>query len=208
MFFLRLQRLCAPLPPSVVATGVLDRLFQWLDLLGIGDLYEGISNALTPGLRRLTEAERQEVFPVFGRSIPYDRVRIDERAHLGPRRYRFCYVSFYTINSWGPIALPTLAHELVHVWQYHHHGAAYIPRALAAQHTAAGYNYGGLAGLRRAKCLLDFNYEQMADIIEDAYRIGCGYSAQWISGGGKATDLIHFQPYLHELRSAGPTTSV
>lgn len=198
LFRLRLRRLLSPLPPSAVGGTGRDRLFQVLDVLGVFDLYEGITNALSPGLRPLTPRERELLYPIFRDSVPYARIRIDERAHLGPRRYRFYYVSFHTINSWGPMSDPTLVHEVVHVWQYVHRGAIYIPRALAAQRTRAGYNYGGLAGLAANRGLDDFNYEQMADLVEDAYRLANGYPAQWVYG--RTAEIIGcYSRYLSEL---------
>lgn len=203
-FRLRLRRLREPLPPSVVATGVADRLFQWLDFLGVCDAYQWISTLFAPRLRPLTPEELHQLYPIFGDSVPYARIRIDERAWIGPRQARFCYVSFYTINSWGPMTPPTLVHEVVHVWQYVHLGALYIPRALAAQRTAAGYDYGGLIGLERARRLADFNYEQMADVIEDAYRLSQGYPPQWLRGRG-AECLPAFYPFLEELQIVRPS---
>ena len=170
----RWNRLSRPLPRSVVATSAWDRLFQCLELLFFCDLYEWISNYFSPSLRPLRPAEITELRAVFGPSLPYHRIRIDERAHLGPRRYGIVYVSFHTINSWGPVTAALLVHEAVHVWQYVHRGALYIPRALAAQRTREGYHYGGPTGLRKARCLDDFNYEQMATVIEDAYRLTAG----------------------------------
>ena len=171
---LRWKRLLRPLSRSVVATRTWDRVFQLLELLFLFDLYEAISNMLSPSVRTLRPAELAVLYPVFGDSLPYHRIRIDERAHFGPRRYGIVYVSFHTINSWGPLTPALLVHECVHIWQYIHRGALYIPRALAAQRTRAGYDYGGPQGLRHARTLDDFNYEQMATIIEDGYRLGAG----------------------------------
>ena len=203
LLILRWRRLNSPLPPSVVDTHRLDRLFQLLELLCVFDAYEWLSNLFAPRLRTLTPGEVHLLRPIFGDSVPYYRIRIDERAHLGPRRYGFFYVSFHTINSWGPISPPTLVHEVVHVWQYRHRGSIYIPRALAAQRTRLGYNYGGLAGLASARGLDDFNYEQMADVVEDAFRLAGGYPPQWLSGRGTEC-LPHFYRFLEELRSAPP----
>lgn len=177
-----------------------DRTWQWLDLLGCCDWYEALTNFVSPGVRRLTARERNLLEPIFGSSLPYNRIRIDERAYLGPRQGEFLYVSFHTINSWGPISSPTLVHEAVHVWQYVHLGALYIPRALAAQQTEMGYNYGGSSALRANTRLEDFNYEQMADLVEDAFRIANGYRAQWISETSAELPLLYVR-YLEELRS-------
>ena len=176
-------------------------VFAVLDVLRVPDLYEAMTTLLAPRSRRLSTRERALLYPYFGDSVPYDKIRIDERAHLGPRWKRFCYVSFHTINSWGPMSDPTLVHEVVHVWQYTYRGAAYIPRALYAQSTAMGYNYGGLDALATGNQLEDFNYEQQADIIEDAFRLANGYRAQWVPGRG-AEVLHYYQPYLAEIRDA------
>ena len=159
---------------------VLDRIFQIAELLYLFDIYEAVSNFFTLRLRGLSPEEQCILYPIFGDSIPYDRIRIDERAHLGPRQYRFFYVGFHTIHSWGAIPPAILVHEVVHVWQYLHRGALYIPRALAAQRSRSGYDYGGLAGLRAATSLDDYNYEQMAAVIEDYFRIEQGSCPRYV----------------------------
>ena len=107
--------------------------------------------------------------PIFGDTIQYDRVRIDERAVLGPPQLKICYVSFYTINAWGGMSNALLIHEMVHIWQFQQWGSVYIPRALKAQGSAEGYNYGGAPAVanwaRRDGRLEDFNPEQQADLI-------------------------------------------
>ena len=198
---LRRRRLRALLRKSFSGAGLADILFALLDLIGLFDLYEAATNALSPGIRPLMEDEILLLRPIFGGSVPYDLIRVDERAYVGPSWARFCYVSFHTINSWGQMSVPTLVHEVVHVWQYTHRGAAYIPRALYAQATAMGYNYGGLPALRDAAELEDFNYEQQADIIEDAFRLANGWQAQWVRGRG-AEVLPDYFKYLEEVRAA------
>ena len=141
-------------------------------------------------------------YKIFGNSINYDRVRIDEFALVGPRQNLYCYVSFFMINSWGSMHNSVLLHELVHVWQFQHIGIVYIPRALNAQRTIQGYNYGGVENLKACwhagKGLKDFNLEQQADIIMDYYRIKNGYAPQW----GRATmaDLPTYQNYVDQLK--------
>lgn len=178
-----------------------DLLFAGLDYVGACDIFEAFTTLLSPRSRVLTTRERAMLKPYFGNTIPWDMIRVDEYAWLGPRFAKFCYVSFHTINSWGPMPDHVLVHEVMHVWQYTHRGAAYIPRALHAQRTEMGYNYGGLGALDDAYELEDFNYEQQADIIEDAYRLANGFQAQWVPGRG-AEILPFYQPYLNEVRSA------
>lgn len=198
---LRLDRLFALVRSCRSWRGLLEVVFAKLDLLGLFDLYEAITNSLFSGTRPLRPEEYNLLYPIFGDSVPYHLIRIDERAYVGPSWGNFCYVSYHTINSWGPMSPPTLVHEVVHVWQYTHRGAAYIPRALYAQTTPEGYNYGGLGPLRTNTRLEDFNYEQQADIIEDAFRLANGYEAQWVRGRGAEVLPIYY-PYLEEVRLA------
>ena len=198
---LRWQRVRATARGCRQLKDAVDLTFLVLDALFLYDLSELLRSALTPGLRGLRPAEIALLRPIFGDSVPYALIRLDERAHLGPRTHRICYVNCFTINSWGPMHPATLVHEVVHVWQYVHRGAAYIPRALRAQWSEMGYNYGGLPGLAAATELEDFNYEQMADVIEDGFRLSGGYRAQWVPGRG-AEVLPAFFPFLDEVRAA------
>ncbi|WP_116125266.1 hypothetical protein [Lewinella sp. IMCC34183] len=199
IFPLRCSRLFGPLPPSRVGTGLSDRCVQLLDLLGISDLYEFVSNALTPRLRLLTPREVNLLRTVYGESVPYARIRVDERARVGTRRYGICYVSFHTVNAWGAMSDPLLVHEVMHVWQYVHLGALYIPRALAAQRTAAGYDYGGPEGLRGGRDLYDFNLEQAAALVEDAFRAANGYPLRY-GAGDRSLHLADYDRYLRQVR--------
>ncbi len=178
-------------------------LFYILDCLGAGEVYETVADCLKFNTRPLHAWEKEVARGVFGESLRLERVCIDERAFLGPRQRRFCYVSGFTINSWGPMSNHLLIHELVHAWQYQHLGLVYIPRALGAQYDGRGYDYGGVPRLReyrrRGKTLLDFNYEQQADIVSDFFRIQNGYAPRW--GAATFADLPAYQPYIEDLRN-------
>lgn len=175
--------------------------FYFLDCLGAGELYETILDVAKFNTRTLTSWEKELVREVFGDTIRLDRVCIDEKALIGPRQHHFCYVSGFTINSWGAMHNSLLIHEMVHVWQYQHLGMVYIPRSLGAQFDGKGYDYGGLTRLKefkqRGKGLLDFNYEQQGDIVSDYYRIKNGYAPRW----GKATfsDLNIYEYFIKDL---------
>lgn len=153
--------------------------------------------------RSLNQYERWTARFVYGDSINLNKVRIDERAHFGPRQYRLCYVSFNIINSWGKMSDELLIHELIHVWQYQHFGAAYIPRALWAQGTTEGYNYGGLESLKVAKAngkkFWEFNYEQQGDIIADYFRLSQGKVAYW--GEAKPQDIAIYEHFATQMRN-------
>lgn len=130
-----------------------------------------LNGLLKRNTRRLTQREIETARLIFKEHIDYQKVRIDERARIGCRPYHLAYVGFNCINCWGPISDPHFIHEMVHVWQFQQQGSVYIPRALFAQRTREGYDYGGIAGLAGKRRLQDFNYEQQGDIVADYYRL-------------------------------------
>lgn len=142
-----------------------------------------LNRIFKPNTRRLTAQEIALARTVFGETIDYHKVRLDEKSFIGCRQFRFAYVGFYFINSWGKLFDPVLIHELVHVWQYQRLGSVYIPRALWAQRTPEGYDYGGISALKKAleqgKALTDFNYEQQADIVADYFSLKNGWKPRW-----------------------------
>ena len=173
-----------------------------VDCLGISELFETVMDFVKFNSRTLNPWERDMAYDIFGDSINYDRVRLDEYALIGPRQKLYCYVSFFMVNSWGSMHNSVLIHELVHVWQYQHMGIVYIPRALHAQRTIMGYDYGGLENLRtyynKGRGLKDFNLEQQADIIMDYYRIKNGYPPQW--GSATIADLQVYEYFVQQLK--------
>jgi hypothetical protein len=142
-----------------------------------------LNQGIKSNTRRLTSREIALAYSIFGESIDYKRVRIDDKARIACRQHDLAYVGFEVINSWGALSDPHFIHEMVHVWQYQHFGSCYIPRALWAQRTKAGYNYGGIEGLEAAlaagKRLLDFNWEQQGDIVADYFCLQYGYMPRW-----------------------------
>ncbi len=161
--------------PNHPAWWLLELVFHLLDVLAAPDLLMLLNRLVKPGQRKLTAREVALAHSVFGNHIDYRKVRLDTRAHLGPRQFGFAYVGFEVINTWGPPTDPLLIHELIHVWQYQYLGSVYIPRALWAQHAGGGYNYGGEARLfavyENGGSLLDFNYEQMGEVVADYFRL-------------------------------------
>ena len=182
------------------------------EIAGLGELYETVADIIKFNTRSLRNDEREAAGKVFGSSVPYHLVRIDEAAVFGPASTKREYTSFHLINGWGGIAPDTLIHELTHVWQYENAGAIYMPQALHAQATA-GYDYGGLPGLQAARTarlgILSFNREQQAQIVQDFFRIAQG-SAPMMSAGSKSDQGLyayfvkdvstHQEAYLASLR--------
>ena len=186
----------------------LEFILLLLDCLAIGEWYETLIDFAKFNSRPLYAWEKKLAHSIFGRSINYQRVRIDEYSVAGPRQFSLCYVSFYCINSWGKMDNSLLIHELMHVWQYQKMGIVYIPRALKAQRSPEGYDYGGAQGLEAARLagrsLRSFNLEQQADIISDYYRIREGYPPRW--GRASVTDLPLYEYFVEQLRKEGPVT--
>lgn len=187
---------------AVSAHRAIEGLFLLLDLLLIPELYETCADLLKWKSRPLSDEERRIARSVFGDALPLDRIRVDETARAACRSHHIIYVSFFTINAWGPIRPTTFIHELVHVWQYREMGSLYIPRALKAQRTKEAYNYGGLPAL--LKCmdqngsLWDFNLEQQADIVADYYCIREGLPPHW--GKARVEDLLVYEFFIKEIR--------
>lgn len=181
----------------------IDLLFLLLDGLGLMDLYEIVTDLLKFNSRPLSHQELALAQSVFGDAIKrYWRIRIDRYALFGPMQFHFAYVSFYCINCWTNLSISTFIHEMVHVWQYEQIGAVYIPRALRAQRSAEGYNYGGADALIRkqqeGKSLWDFNLEQQADLVADYFNIREGLPPRW--GNGTREHLPVYEYFLSEVQ--------
>ncbi len=187
--------------PTTFRWRVLEASVRVLDFLFLPEFLMFLNKIFKKNVRPLTPREIELAKFVFRESIDLHKVRLDERSRIGCRKYHFAYVGFYFINSWGSLDDATLIHELVHVWQYKKFGALYIPRALIAQWTAEGYNYGGIENLRRArrlgKKLTDFNYEQQGDIVADYFRLRVGQWPRWCAADVRY--LPDFEYFMEEI---------
>ena len=152
-----------------------------LDIVGTGELWTFLMNIIKFWCTRtLTSVEEAEARKVFGWSISYWQVRIDENSLIAKIGAFFDHspdmgvTTAHTINFNGPISaaagntdMKWLIHELTHVAQYTSVGLQYMGEAIHAQKAGGGYDYNetDLA----AKNLKDFNREQQADIIKKYY---------------------------------------
>lgn len=181
----------------------IELFFLLLDISGFGEIYETLCDWIKFNTRPLKPWEKEIAREVFGDTINYKRVRVDEWAFIGPPQLKICYVSGYIINSWGKMRNSTLIHEMAHIWHYEKIGLTYIPRALGAQHTMTGYDYGGLEKLKQSvqqnKTFFSFNLEQQAEIVADYYNIKNGYPAQWTKA--KFSDLPVYEYFVNQVRS-------
>lgn len=187
---------------SIVSHWWQDFGFHTLDVLAVPEVYETVADFTKFNTRPLSPLERNLAQSVFGDALKLDAIRLDDRAKIGCKNNHIVYVSFFTINAWGRIQPATFIHELVHVWQYQKMGAAYISRALRAQKTKEGYNYGGVKTLKTAMengaKITDFNLEQQADIVADYYAIREGLKPVW--GKGTAADLHVYLYFMGQIR--------
>ena len=186
---------------SVILLWFAELFILILEIFGIGEFYETITDFLKTKTRPLQDWEVKMAKPIYGNSIDYQLVRIDETAWAGPKQYHFCYVSFNLINCWQQMSNHILIHELMHIWQYQRMGAIYMVRALSAQHTKMGYNYGGIAAIRakiaNGETLLDFNFEQQADVVADCFLLRQGFAPQW--GAARLADIKTYEFFLKDL---------
>ncbi|MFN6540651.1 MAG: FG-GAP-like repeat-containing protein [Nostoc sp. EkiNYC01] len=150
-------------------------LLNAAELAGIPEILETAADIIKFNTRALTDREKNVARSVFGDSINLDLVRIDEASFVGLVNGDRAYTTFHTINTWGSISDDKLIHELTHVWQFEKYGADYIPKAIDAQGSEAGYNYGGVSELLnrmlQGKGLSSFNFEQQGQIVQDYYSL-------------------------------------
>ena len=172
-----------------------------VEVSGLPEIYETLADFIKFNTRPLTGAEKAMARDVFGESIDYDLVRIDEKAVLGPSWTDRPYVSFHTINSWGPMSPDTLIHELTHVWQYEKMGAMYMPRALHGNNKPGFYDYGGLDALEenKEKGMDAFNVEEQGEIIADYYRIKNDMAPVYSTGTKENIGI--YQIYVNEVKA-------
>lgn len=159
---------------------IIELVFFIIDLTLLPEILQIIFELINWHLRPLSEKERQTLKPVFGDSIAYNYVRINDRSFVA-KKMNIAFVSFNIIHYNHYLFPAILVHEMVHIWQYHRFGSVYIIRSLIAQRSEDGYHYGGPMQLyldsKKGLNLMDYNYEQMGDIIRDAYlmNVSSGY---------------------------------
>lgn len=153
---------------------VMDLLFQLLDLIGVGEVFTFCIIIFLPTVRKLSNEEIVLAQSIFGANIKLNDVWINNKARIGTSKYAHAYVLFNIINTSGPLRSDIFIHELVHIYQYQNYGSLYIGRALQAQASIEGYNYGKGNGLLKAmvegKHFFEFNFEQQGQILQDYYR--------------------------------------
>jgi hypothetical protein len=146
---------------------------------------------------------------VFGNSIPWNRVRLDEHslmAWIGRT-----HVTGYIINSTENLDDRTMIHELTHVWQYVTDGLVYIPEAIDGQASDEGYDFGGVSGLRATMNagggISSYNREQQGEIVASYFELITQARATE-AGGGYATPSMRsdLDVYVHFIKEVSTLT--
>lgn len=152
-----------------------DLMVYVFDLLLFPELHEVLLALGRSGYRKINDDEKIIARQYFKDSIQLDSVRINSNMSKRIEKNAHAFVSFNTINYHKRISKPIFVHELVHIWQYQRFGSVYIFRALLAQNSKEGYDYGGTeslySGMLNKKEFLDFNFEQQGEIFEDYCRL-------------------------------------
>lgn len=150
-------------------------ILKALDLLSIWEVYDFVNQLIKYKSRKLSPYELEQAKKVFGNSIDYWRIHINEGswwAKIGAKRIskpHLGFVLFHTVHFSRTINcqdstkdMAWLIHELVHISQMEQMGSSYIIEALYAQ-KKWGYKYCQPEELSQWK-LAQFNLEQQADI--------------------------------------------
>lgn len=164
-----------PFPPASVKEWFTDTFFYIIDVFGMPEWFQIIHQMTNWNIRPLTPDERATGRQIFGDTVNYDFVKVNPNSRWATKKFAIAYVSFNIINYKNKIRKETFIHELMHVWQYQNFGSIYIAKAIKAQLSKEGYDYGGVEnlyqGMLSGKRLIAFNFEQQADIIEDFYNL-------------------------------------
>jgi len=163
------------LPSKGIVEWLMDLFFYLADVLIFPDLFELIFVWFQTDIRLLNEEERSYAKKYFENQVNLYNVRMSRRIPVRIKNLALAFVTFNTIHFAEKVSIPIFVHELVHIWQYQKFGSVYIYRALKAQRTKEGYDYGGLENLY-AKMLdnalfTEFNFEQQGAIFEDYCRM-------------------------------------
>ncbi len=173
-----------------------------MDVALIPEILDLLFQIVKPNQRMLTDTELTEAQKVFGNSIRWWYVRIDEFSLFAKFGAWWAgtpdmgVTTFHTINFTNKINsapgnedMIWLIHELAHIRQMETAGSQYLAEAWIAQNTT-GYGYGGQAKLNGKK-LADFNREQQAEIAADYY-------ARVLYGESNGSS---YEPLIDEMKS-------
>jgi hypothetical protein len=130
------------------------------------------------GERTLTRAELELLRQVYRNSVALYNVRMVEGfaglANIGDPNRPFTLGNTIYWKQMNPATnLPTVVHEVGHVWQYQHQGARYLTDAIGAMIAVLPDPYSWQAELGRGNLRWqDFNKEAQAQFLQDVWASG------------------------------------
>ena len=152
-----------------------DLICYLVDVIYLPEILEVFLFFTVGHLRHLDREEKELARAFFSRSVDLSLVFVNDQAKIFTKNFAHAYVSFQMIHFDKEIEPSIFVHEMVHVWQFQCFGTVYLFRAMLAQMSKEGYDYGGFPAIRQCSedqvPLLMFNFEQQAEIIEDYYKI-------------------------------------
>jgi len=183
-----------------------------------GDL---AGNPLDDTATHLTEEQIEDLKEIFGDSIRYDEVILNDSSLLADLNSNFNqsgnsrpFVLGNTINSDGTLDDRELIHEMMHVYQYNRFGWDYL--TMANENRTYDYDYSELqriandpniSGLR----LDQFGLEQQGEIVADYYELtqlnGEGIRLRdgtYVDEHNIESVMATYQPYIDEIQNTEP----
>lgn len=194
-----------------------------VDIAGLGEVWDLLSQIIKFNTRPLTSGETSEAQRTFKNSISYWQVRVDEFSLISTIGAALQggggmgVTTFHTVNfnqritaTPGSADMRWLTHELTHVSQYEHAGSQYLGEAIHGQATT-GYDYDGksrplwrpatnVSPNTSGMHFRQFNREQQADIAADYYDSLYGKSVSAASGAFTPI-TSDYEPVIDELRA-------
>ena len=142
-----------------------------IDITGILEIVECLVQIIHPKNRSLLNEEKTIIRKVYGKEITIKHLTIDTyRTFMTSKALAFVGLNTLFINT--SLSNELLVHETCHCLQYQRYGSVYILRALLAQNSKEGYEYGGLSFLKKwihSGNINQFNYEQIAEVFTHYY---------------------------------------
>jgi hypothetical protein len=168
-------------------------------LLGGGMALSGVQMALgwEKPSRGLSDEEVRQLKMVFGETIDFSQVRINEGwAGVGSlnqkdRAFTTGNSIYLKVDKGDPKFERTLFHEMVHVWQFQHGGASYQSASLVRAQSGKADAYNWTDAVAQGKKWQDLNPEQQAKLIEDGWFSGVLGDPARTTGLGKDYAFIN-----------------
>lgn len=192
-----LLSLRSQIPDSKWYDWPVDLIFYSTDLLFVPEIQMSFILLLKANMRPLNETEYHLINDFYGKAINLDYVLINSTASKVVRKFAYAYVTHNIVHFDDKIKDAILIHEMMHVYQFQKYGSVYIYRALKAQKSKYGYDYGGIMrlkkGVLKGKTIFQYNFEQQAMIMEDYF-----ISTKHVYSNLKRDEELEVYRYFHK----------